>query len=178
MHSGGRRPGGVHALLGRGRVIVARACHRAPHARMDSRRLEEHRYRWRTLYLLTGHVVNSSSRRLQTPPLGPGRHTVAGHPTVLPDLDELSVLDNAVATADAVALPNRGPLRLVNGRPDPAILEAYNEYGFYILEGTRRLALPPHIVHSCTKQMKFMADSPSRMYRACLRRCGSWPGAS
>ena len=83
---------------------------------------------------------------MQTPPLGPGRHTVAGRPTVLPDLDELSVLDNDVATGEAVALPNRGPLRLVNGKPDPAILAAC-EYGFYILEGTIMLA-PPYIVHS------------------------------
>lgn len=120
--------------------------------------VQDHRYRWRA-QVLTRHVVNSSSRRLHAPPLGPGRHRVAGHPTVLPDLDGFSILDNAVATAKAITLPNRGPLRLVNGRPDPAILEAYNEYGFYILEGTSRLALPR--IHLFVERIELMTDTPS-----------------
>jgi hypothetical protein len=38
--------------------------------------------------------------------------------------------------ARARALPNRGPLRLDDrGRPDPAILAAYERHGFYVLEG-------------------------------------------
>ena len=93
----------------------------------------------RRAQVLTGHVVKSSGsleHRLETPPLSPGRHTVAGHATVLPDLDGFPALDNAAATAAAITLPNRGPLRLIDGRPDPAILEAYYKYGFYVLEGT------------------------------------------
>jgi ectoine hydroxylase-related dioxygenase (phytanoyl-CoA dioxygenase family) len=38
--------------------------------------------------------------------------------------------------ARALALPNRGPLRLTaQGELDPAIVAAYREYGFYVLEG-------------------------------------------
>lgn len=144
--------------------------------RMDRSAGQRHRYR-RRVEMLTGHVV-SSSRRLQSPPLGPGRHTVAGHPTVLPNLDDLSVLDNALATAEAVALPNRGPLRLVNGRPDPAILDAFNEYGFYILEGSPRVALP-RIHHLFVKRMEQKAaHSPSGTCCRYVQRRDRWPGAS
>ena len=41
----------------------------------------------------------------------------------------------ADGTARALAMDNRGPLRLDdNGRLDPAILDAYSRYGFYIFE--------------------------------------------
>lgn len=37
--------------------------------------------------------------------------------------------------ARAMALPNRGPLRFENGGLHPEIVAAYEEYGFYVLEG-------------------------------------------
>jgi len=92
------------------------------------------RHRLRTL---ARHVrpAASSAEPLPLPPLAPGRHTVAGHPTLLPDLGGAPTLDNAEATRAALACPNRGPLRLTaDGQPDPAILEAFDRYGFYVLE--------------------------------------------
>lgn len=42
----------------------------------------------------------------------------------------------AEGTARALAMDNRGPLKLdENGRLDQSILDAYNRYGFYIFEG-------------------------------------------
>lgn len=42
----------------------------------------------------------------------------------------------AEGTARALAMDNRGPLRLGDdGRLDPAILDAYSRYGFYVFEG-------------------------------------------
>eukprot|EP01052_Picozoa_sp_SAG31_P008552 SAG31_NODE_435_length_15733_cov_6.508251_1_plen_244_part_00 len=90
----------------------------------------------RRVRALAQHVAHSGVEQpLKTPPLAPGTHKVAGFATLFPDLSEAVALENDAATATALDLPNRGPLRTIGGKPDPAILASFNEYGFYVLEG-------------------------------------------
>lgn len=50
--------------------------------------------------------------------------------------EEAIVAYRAEGTKKALALDNRGPLRFdAEGKVDPSIVEAYNRYGFYVLEG-------------------------------------------
>lgn len=91
--------------------------------------------RWRRRLRAVSQHVAGAAQQLRPPPFTSGHHTVAGFPTLLPDLGTAAAMDNASATAAALACPNRGPLRAIDGKPDPAILDAYEKYGFYVLEG-------------------------------------------
>lgn len=54
----------------------------------------------------------------------------------LPEQETLLNAYRAEGTARALALENRGPVRFdANGKLDPAILNAYSRYGFYVFQG-------------------------------------------
>lgn len=63
-----------------------------------------------------------------------GRHQVGRMDTVLPELRG-PAFSLEQARAVALAMPNRGPLRFVDGEVDPKIKEHFDRFGFYVLTG-------------------------------------------
>ena len=72
-----------------------------------------------------------------TAPRGPGALPLFAAPPVDYGPDEAAMVAyRAAGTERALELDNRGPIRFDrNGALDPAILDAYDRHGFYILEG-------------------------------------------
>ena len=58
----------------------------------------------------------------------------------------------AAGRARALALPNRGPIKLTkpDARLDPSILQAIHRYGFYVFTGPPAVANPPHSARVAT----------------------------
>jgi hypothetical protein len=67
----------------------------------------------------------------------------------------------AEGTARALAMDNRGPIRFTaDGRVDPAIVAAYNKYGFYIFEGVVGPAELADIEASVAEMMEHAPVAP------------------
>ena len=71
---------------------------------------------------------------VERPQFHPGEHQVEGMDTVRPELGGAAFSDEE-ARAVALAMPNRGPLRFVDGKVDPQIVDDFNRFGFYVLTG-------------------------------------------
>ena len=71
---------------------------------------------------------------VERPQFGPGEHQVGGMDTVRPEIGGAAFSDEE-ARAVALAMPNRGPLRFVDGKVDPQIVDDFNRFGFYVLTG-------------------------------------------
>jgi hypothetical protein len=82
-----------------------------------------------------GHLVAAADRR-SSPVAGDPAAAAAG----ADDEDESLLVRRAAAAA--LALDNRGPLELTpTGQLAPHIVRGFEKYGFYVLEGARRLLL-------------------------------------